>query len=83
MEIVSFGKDGDTVMFKSGFEVDMIGLILLSLSAEDGSNELVIKLTLVNTNARRSVRINMDFNCFMFMEICHIISIQECKNQTK
>src|SRR5215212_7317830 len=73
VEIVSLGKAGTLVMFKSGFEVDMIGLTpLLSPSAaeeEDWPSAFAVMPAVVKTNARRrAVRTNTDFNCFMFME---------------
>ena len=43
-------------MFNSGFDVDMMGLTPLSPSAEE----------------EEVVRTNMDFNCFMLMEMYHI-----------
>jgi len=79
VEIVSLGKAGTLVMFKLGFEVDVICLTpLLSTSAaeEEGwPKAFAVMPAVVKTNARRrAVRTNMDFNCFMFMEIRHTIS---------
>jgi hypothetical protein len=48
-------------MFKSGYEVEMIGLTPLLLSAEEECpSALVIVLALVNTNARRDIITNMN-----------------------